>query len=122
MERDNCEGNSASADESGKEFQDEIAITLQYASRVLYYKLSGTAKLFGSSSRIYWQSAISSGLGIHFSGDDWSALGARRNCIYSYAIRITIASHAFLIKRPTQLERVNRFRSSDVISFFEKFL
>lgn len=73
MERINCEGNSASADEIGKEFQDEIAITLQYSSRVLCYKLSGTAKLFGSSSRIYWQSAISSGLGFHFSGDDWSA-------------------------------------------------
>ena len=64
------------------------------------------------AQRIYWQSAISSGLGIHFSGDDWSALGARRNCIYSYAslaIRITIASHAFLMKRPTQLERA-KFR------------
>lgn len=32
------------------EFQDEIAITHQCASWVLCHKLSGTAKLFGSSS------------------------------------------------------------------------
>lgn len=39
VKRDNCEGNPASADEIEKAFQDEIAITLQYASRALCYKL-----------------------------------------------------------------------------------
>lgn len=73
-----------------------------------------------SFSALAQESAISSGLGFHFSGYDWSGLlGARRNRIYSYAslaIRITtycftrFTSPAFLIKRSTQLERVNRFR------------
>lgn len=106
VERDNSEGNRASADEIEKEFQYEIAITDQYASRVLCYKLSGTAKLFGSSLRIYWQSAISSGLGFHFSGDDWSAfweldriVSILMHPLLLLTIRITIASHAFLIKR-----------------------